>query len=152
MRATSNRGWIFFGTLLCSAFLLNWAWEVAQAGAYAPHGTQSEAMRRCTFATFADAAITLGLYAIGALAAKRLYWGLRGGWNVYLTCALLGFIHAVLVEKQATASGRWSYSSHMPIIPVLEVGLLPVLQLTFLVPLSVWIASCVHSRKGSKIS
>lgn len=150
MRASSKRSWIFFATLLCAAFVLNWLWEGAQMKAYAPHGTPTAAMLRCTFATFADVAITLGLYAIGALAAKRLYWGLRGGWNVYLTCALLGFAYAVLVERQATASGRWSYSWHMPIIPLLEVGLWPVLQLTLLVPFCVWIANrCVpHNGKG----
>lgn len=64
MNATSKLALKFFGVLLCSAFLLNWAWELAQTKAYAPHGTSAEAMWGCTRATFADAAITLGLYAI----------------------------------------------------------------------------------------
>ena len=130
-----KRALVFFSAMLASAFVLNWIWEMAQANAYVAHPGM---LRRCTLASFADAAITAAIYAVGALATKRLLWATTRTWNVYLTCAVLGFVYAVLVERHAIAAHRWVYSETMPVIPALQAGLWPVLQLTLLVPVSVW--------------
>ncbi len=100
-----------------------------------------ESAQICTVATLGDAAITLGIYGLGAIATRRLRWGLEGGWNVYLTAALLGGACAAAIEWRALAFGRWSYSDRMPVVPVLNVGLWPFLQLTLLVPASMWVAA-----------
>lgn len=104
-------------------------------------------MVRCTPATLGDIAITFWIYAIGALGARALSWGLQPRWNVFFAVALLGAMHAVWVEQAAIASGRWSYTPAMPIIPRLGVGLWPVLQLLVLLPLTIGLSSFIALRK-----
>jgi len=87
-----------------------------------------------------DVGITLAVYGIGALAAGQLGWGMTGKWNVYATAAVLGGVSAAAFEWFSLATGRWSYTHRMPVVPVLGVGLWPVLQLTLLVPAALWIA------------
>lgn len=147
----SGRGRLiaFVGVMFLIAFLLNWLWEILQISAYADLDGRalSAIMLHCGRAALGDAAITVGVYGIGALAAGTLAWGLRPGWNVYATGALLGFIQAALIERAATLSGRWSYSDRMPIVPGLDVGLWPLLQLTVLVPISWLVAQAVVVRQ-----
>lgn len=40
-----------------------------------------------------------------------------------------GLVLAIIIERWALGSGRWAYSSIMPIIPVFQVGLTPTVQL-----------------------
>ena len=95
----------------------------------------------CTAASLGDATVTLGIYLIVALALKRRLWGLGGNWRYYLAAALLGMAVAVAIEKVTVPLGLWSYSSGMPIVPVIEVGLWPMLQLTLLVPIGIGLAA-----------
>lgn len=95
----------------------------------------------CTAATLGDVAITLGICGIGALSTGRLQWGLEKKWNVYATAALLGAACAAAIEWRALAFGRWSYTDQMPIVLFVGVGLWPLLQLTLLVPIALWIAA-----------
>lgn len=109
-----------------------------------------EVAPRCTVATLGDAAITLAIYGVGALAAGRWRWGMEGGWNVYASAVLLGALSAVAVEWVALGEGRWSYSARMPVVPGLRVGLWPLLQLSLLVPASFWIAGRVAKQRNAE--
>ncbi|MFA6536722.1 MAG: hypothetical protein WC250_02720 [Candidatus Paceibacterota bacterium] len=55
--------------------------------------------------------------------------------------AIPGLILAVLIEKFALATGRWAYTDLMPIVPILNVGLTPAVQLGLLGFLSYTISS-----------
>jgi hypothetical protein len=140
--------WQFFLALGVASFGLNWLWETVQRRAY------TEAMDRPWYAvaiqhivpTLGDAVVTFAVYGVGALAAGQFRWGTTGRWNVYATAALLGGACAVVVEWKALASGWWSYADVMPIVPVLGVGLWPLLQLTLLVPLALWLAAAWSRR------
>lgn len=128
---------------VAAAFTLNWLWEMAQMSAYAelarlPWRTTAVV---CTIATLGDVTITLGIYGVGALAAGDLRWGMERRWNVYATLALLGAGAAAAIEWRALATGRWSYSHRMPIAPLLGIGVLPLLQLTLLVPGACFLAA-----------
>lgn len=133
----------FVIVLPIAAFGLNWPWEMVQMPAYTELASVSwrDTVRICTVATLGDATITLGIYGVGALATGRLRWGLEKAWNVYATAALLGGACATAIEWRALAFGRWSYSDRMPIVPVLGVGLCPLLQLILLVPAAMWLAA-----------
>lgn len=141
--------WSFFIALFLAAFGLNWLWETVQMGAYVQ--TADRPWRAIALLhivpTLGDVAVTFVVYGVGALAAGELRWGMTGRWNVYATAALLGGACAVAVEWKALASGRWSYSEQMPIVPVLGVGLWPLLQLTVLVPLALWLAAWWSRRR-----
>jgi len=62
----------------------------------------------------------------------------------YIGLAVLGFFISVFVEYKAFFFMRWEYTDAMPIIPFLGIGLSPVLQMTILLPLSVWISWYIY--------
>lgn len=132
----------FFATMVLASFVLNEIWEIAQMSFYVETAGHSwtSTIGLCTRAAVGDVGIILAICAAGALAAGDPGWGLRGMWNVYATAALLGLVCATLVEHAALASGRWSYMERMPVVPVLAAGLWPLLQMTLLPPLTIWIA------------
>lgn len=123
-------------------FFLNEIWEVAQMFAYIrPPGSSSMSeFSLCSRAAVGDAVIILGICAIGALASRDPGWGLSGAWNVYATSSILGVTYATLLERWAVAEGRWAYAESMPIVPMLDAGLWPLLQMVLLPPLSVYVA------------
>jgi hypothetical protein len=43
-----------------------------------------------------------------------------------------GFVLSIAIEYYALSTGRWAYNSLMPIIPFLQVGLTPTIQLGIL--------------------
>lgn len=88
----------------------------------------------CTLAAAMDAVLTLALYAS---LKSLLKW--EGG-KFYLATAFSGACVAVFFEWLARIFNLWSYNERMPVIPVLETGLLPFVQLTLLVPLAIWLA------------
>lgn len=140
--------WSSFLIMILASFGMNWLWEMAQMPAYQEMAGKpwSETLELCTIATLGDVLLTLLIYGVGGLAAGRVQWGMPGKWNVYATGALLGAVVATAVEWRALAVGKWSYMNHMPIVPVLEVGLWPFLQLTLLVPAAIWIAGWWNGR------
>jgi hypothetical protein len=133
----------FLTSMLVVSFVLNSLWEMAQMPAYREIALRPwrATASLCTRATIGDVAITLLIYATGALAARTLSWGLRPAWNVYSAAALLGAMHGFWIERAAIASGGWAYSQTMPVVPMLKVGLWPLLQLTVLTPLAFWLAN-----------
>ena len=94
--------------------------------------------------------MTLLAYAVGAGVSRNWRWTWVGSPKVYAALATLGFAMAVIVERVALAFGRWNYNEHMPVIPGLDVGVLPILQLTVLVPLSYAIACVRPSQKNKR--
>ena len=142
----------FFICVAVISFLLHAVWEMVQMPAYKEMVGRPvlQTAVRCTPATLGDVVITFWIYAIGALGARDLRWGVQPRWNVYLVAALLGAMHAVWIEKAAIASGRWSYTETMPTLPLLGVGLWPFLQLVLLTPLTLWLSSRYALRKSNR--
>jgi hypothetical protein len=140
---TARSLWTFFAALVLVAFGLNWPWEMVQMPAYVEMAGRSwaETVLPCALAALGDVAVTLTIYGLGALAAGQWRWGVEPRWNIYATGALLGGLVATALECRFLASGRWSYNERMPVVPILGVGLWPLLQLTLLVPISWAIAA-----------
>lgn len=148
MPAREKSIWSYLAILAATAFGLNWFWEMLQMPAYAEMAglTWRQTALRCTQATVGDTAITLAIFGVGALAAGRLQWACDGSYNVYLVASLLGAACAVAYEWRALGSGRWSYTDKMPVVPVLDVGLWPLMQLALLVPAAFWMANAWANR------
>ena len=140
---TPRPPWSFFAVMFIAAFALNFLWEMLQMPAYEEMAGRSwrETAPACALVSLGDAAITLGMYGASVFVTRRLRWDMKHRWKGYLTVALLASVCAVVIELVAVATGHWSYLDRMPVVPVLGVGLLPILQLTLLVPLAVWIAA-----------
>ena len=108
-----------------------------------------ETAARCTGASFADVFLTLLCYGVGAAASRDVHWAWPGGAKIYCALAVLGFATAVIGERIGLASREWSYNERMPIIPGIEVGVLPALQLTLLIPLAFAAGNAVRCRGES---
>ena len=61
---------------------------------------------------------------------------------MYLTL----IIFAIVLEKWALMTGRWAYTSAMPIIPILNIGLTPAVQLGMLGYFSNKVSDFVKTR------
>jgi hypothetical protein len=140
MRECSLKKFLF--VLAVSAFALNMLWELAQVFAFSSLNKASalEIFILVTIASIADAIITLVAFLTVALIRRDRRWWKSAGAADFLIFAVVGMISAVLIETIALSRGTWTYGEYMPVIPLLEIGLLPLLQLTLLLPAVLWIA------------
>lgn len=127
------------------AVLLNFPWEVLQAPMFegmsaAPHSTVIGA---CLQATLGDAVIMLLAHASVVAATRRRRWLVAPSrWEVAGFVAV-GVAITAIIEWLATRGHwvqSWVYSSSMPIVPGVGVGLSPLLQWVVLPPLVLWFA------------
>ncbi len=117
------------------AVALNFLWEMSQSALFAPMGGTTRAVWRCLVASLGDGVIIIAVGAIGALLFRRLDWFVRPGSGGYVFMAIFGAVVAASIERWALSTGRWAYAVGMPLIPALNVGLVPVLQMVILPPL-----------------
>ena len=117
------------------AVALNYVWELAQTPFYAGV-TLPDALWHCFIASLGDGILVLVIFAAVAYAMRAADWFIRPTSRSYLTMAIAGLALAVVVEWWGLhVAGRWRYSALMPIIPLVEVGVVPILQMLVLPPL-----------------
>lgn len=98
-----------------------------------------QATKICALATLGDAVIMVTAYAIAAAAVRSRRWVLDPGRVALAVFIASGLIITVLAELLATGPlRRWQYSSLMPMSPIPEVGLVPLLQWVIVPLLTVW--------------
>jgi hypothetical protein len=83
-------------------------------------------------ASLGDVTIILLLYFLGCLIFKDLRWVIYLNKSKIFYIVLTGFVVGVTIEKVCLEADRWSYSKAMPVIPMIKVGLSPILQMTIL--------------------
>lgn len=101
-----------------------------------------QALLQCTRASLGDGLITVlaYLFAVVVSGHGRLgYFKKRGaGWSVFLG---IGLLLTIGLELAATKYlDRWQYSELMPVVPYLDVGLVPLAQWLILPPLTLWLS------------
>jgi hypothetical protein len=122
-------------TLLVVSVPLNFIWEVAQMPLYVEDGKLLEFAAHCIVPSLGDGVVVLMIFGVGWAAWRRVDWFVRPGWPACILMLMTGLIIAVFVEWVAVYGiGRWSYTANMPLLPVLNVGLSPVLQMLLLPP------------------
>ena len=113
------------------AFLLNFPWEFLQVPFFAtmseiPHW---DGVVACTRATLGDAVISLLAYWVASLRAGTRDWlsaRRDAGLRAYLAT---GLVITVVIERTSTGPlARWTYSEIMPVVPALDVGVVPIAQ------------------------
>jgi hypothetical protein len=120
-------------TLCGIAVGINFIWEMAQMPLYQDMPFDDPfSWWLCFRASIGDGVIVLAIWAIGAALYRRFAWfrPLRIG-NIAVLL-LSGAAIAVGIEVHAISTGRWAYSELMPMLPVVDVGLSPVVQLLLL--------------------
>lgn len=109
---------IFFGSLIfIFAFLLNFIWEEFHSFLYLTYQGETITHFILMRAALADAIFISILFSLAKITKRN--------WLFPALAILL----AVLIEWWALGSGRWVYSSLMPVVPILQVGLSPLVQL-----------------------
>lgn len=121
------------------AIPLNFAWELAQSGLYVGADQWPSRWWHCFLASLGDGILTLVIYAVGAIVAGRIDW-FESGYRSYPWVLATGVILALIVEWIAVSNGHWSYTARMPLVPGLDLGLVPVLQMVALPPLTFYLA------------
>jgi hypothetical protein len=135
------------------AVVVNFAWEMTQSVLFAPMGGWVFGTWRCFVASLGDGLIVLTITGAGWLIFRRGDWFVRPGLGGYTLMATLGMAIAVLVEHWALATGRWAYTGRMLVIPVVHVGLGPVLQMGIVPPLALWVTvRWLEGRYGETLS
>ena len=127
--------------LFLFGFLLHFVWELLQIPwfqgmADAPH---QDATWMCTRATFGDAVITvLSFWAVAVLCGRG--WIARPTRLNVAAFAGVGVAITIVLEILSTKVwSRWAYSDAMPVIPGIDVGVIPIAQWLILPPLVLWI-------------
>lgn len=132
------------------AFVVHVIWENTQASLYEGYGSFAEHLPVCVGGTFGDVAITLFVYLIVALLKNDFNWIAALNKKDVIALAVIGLFIAVGIEWRALLFGRWAYTDAMPIIPYLQVGLTPILQMILLLPFSVYLTkrfTAVHEKR-----
>lgn len=100
----------------------------------------------CVFAAVCDAAYVLALYWIIAKATHDRAWIYRLTGPRVVAVLAAGFVCAAFVEWFALSTGMWSYNQRMPVLPVLGVGISPLIQLMFLTLATYWLSARLAGR------
>lgn len=118
--------------ILAIGFLANLIWENAQAFMYEGYTDFLSHFLVCFIATIVDALVILLMYLLFAAAYKDIYWmKCWNGKNISILL-LIGGTLAVGFEKWALVKAEWRYNELMPIVPLLDIGFSPLLQLMIL--------------------
>ncbi len=111
------------------AFFLNFIWEELHSQLYIHYKGESITHLVLVYAALFDAFVIF--------IAAVLFFYTPVFRDRMLVVVLVLIIFAVGLEIFALGTGRWQYNSFMPIIPVLEVGFTPVVQLGLLAYFSI---------------
>ena len=125
------------------AFLLNTIWEFTQCLFF--YEMWSWEFWKATFwmwgAIFGDILIVLGLWQ-GLLKLFQSTEVLKKASIKYLLLLILSFVASIFLEWMALYLELWTYDDSMPTLYLfkLKVGLTPIIQITFLPTLSVYLS------------
>ena len=122
----------FVITTILFAFFFNVAWEILQMPLFKGAVYDWQHIMFCALASLADVIMVLIIYFGFALIYKNAFWVKNLNTKNIILLLLIGGIGAVLAEVWQLSIGTWSYAGAMPLIPVVNVGLSPVLQFMIL--------------------
>lgn len=121
-------------------FLLNLIWELAHGPLYKDYKYDWDHIPFCILASITDM-LTLLLMLFGfGLWYKNIFWIKQFSFSKCFLIILTGGLSTTFLEMWHIDRGDWSYGLSMPLIPIVNVGISPVLQFTIL-PLIIFLSS-----------
>jgi len=117
----------FLSYLFIVAFLLNFVWEFFQAPFY-----QFSQPKNLLWYSLRDGLMIVVLYLAVGSVLRNWRWGRRFNSRRLILLWVLGAVWAIALEYFSLDASRWTYSVEMPLLPFLNVGLWPVLQMLIL--------------------
>ena len=149
-KATNRK---FFNTFLFTitilAFLLNFVWELIQIPLYRNSSYDIAHVLFCALASIADTIMVLLIYLGLAAIFEDLFWVKHLRLTRIVIVILIGGTGAVLSEMRHLSLGSWAYDDSMPVLPVFNVGISPLLQFMIL-PVLIYLLSFYHLRIMNK--
>lgn len=127
-----------YAVLAVISFLLHLAWERLHIPLYTGYEALEGVLPVYLFATLGDVTYTLLVVVLIAVARRNPLWLTEARFREYAFCATAGFFVALFVEYKAALLGRWEYTDAMPLL--FSIGLSPLVQMTALLPLSVYVS------------
>lgn len=139
---------LYLLVLFICSLVLNWFWEMLHMPGFVEMAgrTWMDTAWRCFEASISDVMMTFLVYGIISLLGHR-NWIIKPTPKSLFFAAVLGACLASGVELFALKLGRWHYTEAMPVVPILGVGFWPFMQLTLLIPLSLYLSHRVCSLK-----
>ena len=133
--------------LFAVAVMLNYPWELAQAPLFAGYEDFTSIWWHCFVASLGDGVLVLLMFGVGWLAWRRQNWFERPGAWGYALMLVSGLTIAIAVEWIAVhVLQRWAYLPAMPQLPVIDIGIVPIVQMLVLPPLIFRIVAARTSR------
>lgn len=123
-------------------FLTHFVWEMLQVPwfigmAETSHGA---VVWLCIRATGGDVLILLASFWLVSMVQGHRRWLLEDKLKPAIALIITALIGTIILELLATGPlERWTYADSMPIMPLLGVGLAPLLQWLLLPPLIMWL-------------
>lgn len=114
------------------AFLLNFIWELAQGPLYEGFEYDAQHISFCALASIADMLMVLILLFGFGLMNDNVFWAKSIGTSDILPLILIGITGALVGEVWHTFRGDWAYAEAMPMVPMIKIGLSPILQFAVL--------------------
>lgn len=130
--------------LIIVSFILHFCWEYMHYGLYSGYEEWSGSIPVYWLAAIGDVLYTLGAFALVSAIKKSYEWIAGATIADFFMLVTLGVLIALFIEYKGIALDHWEYVSGMPIIPVLGVGLSPVLQMALLLPISIFLTQRVN--------
>ena len=121
------------GVVFALALIFNYIWEMLQMPLYQDmQFGDPKAWMLCFKASVGDALFSIAVFSGGAMIFRTWDWVQRLTLLKVIFLFLTGTAAAISIEIAALERGRWAYTELMPLIPIVSVGLVPVLQLIIL--------------------
>ena len=123
------------------AFLLNFVWEVLQTPFFIDISAEVNTIIWYRFhCTLGDVMISLAGFWFVALILRSRSWFLNPTKKKLLLFVAFGVSYTIFSEiKNVSLNKLWAYSDFMPVIPYIDVGIVPLIQWVILPPLLVYI-------------
>jgi hypothetical protein len=122
------------------AYVINLAWEYLHFPLYVhamPH----------IYCAGIDALLVLALWSAG-IALFGWGWERRMCSHEMGVIASLGILLAWAIELRALYLGTWSYAPAMPVLPLLHVGMSPILQLAIVPIVCIWLSVRIAAARA----
>lgn len=151
MTSTETRSWL--ATLrryLAFVLLANLVWELAHLPLYTIWDTAptSELVFAVAHCTLGDLIIATMALVLAVLVAGDAAWPGARFWRVTLIATVFGVGYTVFSEwLNLVVRASWQYAPEMPVVPLVEIGLTPLMQWLILPPMGLWFASRRELRK-----
>jgi hypothetical protein len=122
--------------LVVVAVLVNYPWERLQSQLYVHSGGVSIPWWLCLAASLADGLFVVVIFGVGWMAFGCRTWFEQPGITGYLVVLASGITISIGVEWTTVHMLRWwTYGEQMPLVPIVNFGLVPMIQMLVLPPL-----------------